>query len=218
MRKGVYLVLILLFPSLIYMLFSLGEHRVEKIRSFGHYSINHEGDTVYEAIPDVELILHDGTATSLSAWRGKPVVIDVVSFPCDEPCRKKGVTLVNYLNELNERDKWSVVSLALQPNLDPSELEALRQEHMPDMQNWVFASARDTAQLEALLHYVYVETNMVTESSELPAKEFVLIDQQGVLRAYFDSRIYKENRKLEDAVKLLLQEPFLTWKDNQGKK
>jgi peroxiredoxin len=215
MRKGIYLIIILLFPSIIYMLFSLGEHRVEKIRSYGAYEVNSEGDTIYQPVPDLELIDQNGERHQLSDWSGKPIVLDVFSNPCDEPCKKKGVTLVNYLNELPEREQWSVLSLSLQPGIEKTELSALHANHMPEMTNWHFVSATDTSDLNGFLSYVFIETGVEQAMSDLPSRFFVLIDQSGVIRSYFDSRIYKENRKLEDAVKLLLQEPYLTWKEKK---
>jgi len=217
MRKGFFLLLILLFPSIIYLLFSLGKHNVEKIRSFGTFSINVEGDTVYAPVPDMIFMDHNGAVVHFDDLRGKPVVLDLFNFPCDDPCRKKGVTLVNYLNELPEREKWVVLSLSMEPGVDAAELLAMEQAHLPEMTNWYFAAAEDGEELAQFLDYVYVQTGKVRSLEELPGKDFALIDQQGVIRAYFDSRIYKENRKLEDAVKLLLQEPFLTWKEQEKK-
>lgn len=215
MRKGIYLIIILLFPSIIYMLFSLGEHRVEKIASFGSYEVNAEGDTVYQPVPDLSLINHNGQRKQLSDWSGKPIVLDVFSNPCDEPCKKKGVTLVNYLNELPERDQWSVLSLSLDANVAQATLADLHANHLPEMTNWSFITATDSADLQAFLDYVFVATEKEPSVHDLPSKYFVLIDQSGVIRSFFDSRVYKENRKLEDAVKLLLQEPYLTWKEKK---
>lgn len=215
MRKGLFLVIILLFPSIIYMLFSLGEHRVEKIRSYGEYMLSDTGDTVYLPLPDLGLIDESGNEFFISDLRGKPIVLDVFASPCDQPCMKKGVTLVNYLNELPERDKWAVLSLSLSPEIGMLELKELRNQHLPEMENWMFVKAKDSAELNTFLSYLFVQSKQEQSLSELPSKYFALIDQQGVIRAFFDSRIYKENRKLEDAIKLLLQEPYLTWKEKK---
>lgn len=215
MRKGFYLILILLFPSIIYMLFSLGEHRVEKLRSFGAYTLNEEGDTVYQPVADLVFMNSLGDVIHFDDLRGKPVVLDVFGIPCSDTCMRKGVTLVNYLNEIPEREKWVVLSLAMETGVPSEELEAIRGKHLPEMTNWYFASAEDDGELRAFLDYAYVESGAAGSLDELPIREFVLIDQQGVIRAFFDSRIYKENRKMEDAIKLLLQEPYLTWKEEK---
>ena len=62
-------------------------------------------------------------------------------------------------------------------------------------------------------HTGIVQTERVTSTAELPGTEVALVDQQGILRGYFDTRIHKENKKLEDAIKVLLKEPHMSWKE-----
>ena len=73
----------------------------------------------------------------------------------------------------------------------------------------------DDAQLNAFLEYTFVNTEQLKNRGELPSKHFVLIDQQGIIREFFDSRVHKENKKLQDAIKLLLKEPHMTWKETK---
>lgn len=216
MRKGVFLILILLFPSIVYLLFSLGEHRVEKIGSFGKYTVGQDGDTNYVPIPPLELYTSTDSMFVISDLRGNPVLIDLFEIPCDEACMKKGVTLVNYLHELPERDQWRVLSIGLKAGIAPDELRRLEQLHLPEMKNWSFVTAMDQTALDAFIHYLFIETGRLSSASDLPSSEFVLIDQQGVIRGFFDSRTHADSRKMEDAIKLLLKEPYLTWKDKKN--
>jgi hypothetical protein len=39
------------------------------------------------------------------------------------------------------------------------------------------------------------------------------LDQSHVVREFFNSRIYKENKKMEDAIKMVLKEPHMSWKN-----
>ncbi|MEQ9186228.1 MAG: hypothetical protein RLP15_00725 [Cryomorphaceae bacterium] len=213
MRKGFILLLILLFPSIIYLLFSLGEHHVEKIGSFGDFKVNELGDTSYVPVPDIVFTNQNGDVMHMDDFRGKPVVIDVIDVPCDEACGKKGVTLVNYLNEVPEREKWVVLSIGRRSEVTVEELKQLQKAHLPEMDNWYFVTAEDEMELTAFLDYVFVQPGNVATLEDLPGKDFVLLDQQGIIRAYFDSRIHKENRKLEDAIKLIMKEPFMPWKE-----
>ncbi|MEX2597173.1 MAG: hypothetical protein WEC59_09625 [Salibacteraceae bacterium] len=215
MRKGVFLILILLFPSIVYMLFSLGEHRVERLSMLGDYSVDDAGDTSYSVIPDLHLIGSDGKEFSLRDFEGKPIVLDIFENPCLEPCRKKGVTLVNYFNDFGEEEKWVIISVANDVSIDLDELRTLHKEHMPEMKNWLFAKPASLSSFDSFVEYTYVKTGNIATVNDLPSDDYLLIDQQGVMRAFFDSRIYNENRKMGDAIKLLLKEPFLTWKDEK---
>jgi cytochrome oxidase Cu insertion factor (SCO1/SenC/PrrC family) len=197
------------------MIFSLGEHHVVKMRSYGSFKVVGEGDSIFKPVPNMIMKDQDGNTFSLEDLKGSTVLFDFFQLPCDEACMKKGVTLVNYLNDVSEQDKWKVLSICLNEETSLEELKDLQNKHMPEMGNWKFAKAMDKPQLNAFLEYTFVSTGQLKSRDELPSKHFVLIDQQGVIREFFDSRVHKENKKLQDAIKLLLKEPYMTWKETK---
>lgn len=213
MRKGIILLLILLFPSIVYLLFSLGEHNVERMGFYGEVSINASGDSVYKSVPELYLRASDSTRFSLNELKGKPLIIDFLPWPCDEPCMKKGVTLVNFLNEVGMNDQWSVLSIVMDDGITGSQLIELRNKHLPEMENWSFVAAVDSMQLSHWVDYAFLKIGRISNINQMPANEVVLLDQQGRIREYFDLRIHKQSSKMEDAIKLLLQEPHIEWKD-----
>lgn len=213
MKKGFYLVAILLFPSIIYMLFSFGEHHVEKMPSYGRFEVNDEGDTIYQRVPELNIQLADGSNTQLSEFADRALVLNLFEMPCDDACRKKGATLANYLNELGGTDKWAIINLCITENTDVSELNEIAKAHDIGMKNWYFVSAVEANQLNEFLTYIFMETKMAESLDMLPNDNFVLLDQSHVVREFFNSRIYKENKKMEDAIKMVLKEPHMSWKN-----
>jgi protein SCO1 len=197
------------------MIFSLGEHHVVKIGSYGSYQLTESGDSIFKPVPNMVMIDQDGNSFSIDDLKGEPILFDFFSMPCDEACMKKGVTLVNYLNDVSEQDKWNVVSVCLENTVTLEELKDLQKKHMPEMNKWRFVKVADDDQLDAFLEYTFVNTQQLKSRSELPSKHFVLVDQQGIIREFFDSRVHKENKKLQDAIKLLLKEPYMTWKETK---
>ncbi len=197
------------------MIFTLGEHHVVKMGSYGSYRIAENGDSIFKPVPNMVMMDQDGNSFSIDDLNGEPVLFDFFSMPCNEACMKKGVTLVNYLNDVSEQDKWNVVSVCLDNTVTLEELESLRKNHLPEMEKWRFAKVMDDDQLNAFLEYTFVNTQQLKSRSELPSKHFVLVDQQGIIREFFDSRVHKENKKLQDAIKLLLKEPHMTWKETK---
>lgn len=212
MRKGLFLIVILLFPSIIYLLFSLGQHNVKKLEFYGSYTISAEGDTIYNPVSLPDLVDASGETISAKTLEGKVIVVDVIDQPCDEGCRTKMATLANYLHKLDMRDRWMLVTISMS-NEHPEELSALAGDVANLGENWSIASAMDPAALQSFLDEVFVKTGRANSVEELPSKEFMILDQGGHIRSYFDSRIYKENRKLEDAIKVLIQEPHIEWKE-----
>lgn len=211
MKKGFYLILILLFPSIIYMLFSLGEHHVKRLDFYGPCEVEESGDTTYLPVEFPKLKAADGEMLVPEYWHGKAVIIDLFHLPCDDDCAKHFTTLANYLNDLEEKDKWVVVSICLDSVSDSSLFE-MQHKLFYEGDNWYIAQAADFDSKGRFLSEVFLENDRVKSLSELPSNEFVLFDQRGRIREFFDSRIYKENKKMEDAVKMVLQDPHMAWK------
>lgn len=206
MRKGLYLIIILLFPSLIYLIFSLGEHNVSLPRFYGEYEVSEAGDTTYLSVAFPTLVDAQGRVINGSSISGKVVVVDVFTQPCDETCRTKMATLANYLHKMEMRDKWMVVSIAMNET-DAAGLQVLSEQVYNVGDNWRVSKPENPHALTSFLEACFVKTERVASIEELPSREFFILDQKGRIRSYFDSRIYKENRKLEDAIKILLKEP-----------
>jgi cytochrome oxidase Cu insertion factor (SCO1/SenC/PrrC family) len=195
------------------MMFSLGEHHVKKMPYYGEYTVIESGDTVYQPVPDLHLMRSDGEQISLKEFQNRALVINRFSLPCDDDCRTRGATLANYLNELTETDKWAILNLCVDVDADLNELKAVAKAHDIGMKNWYFASALDAKEIEKFLKYVFVETKQANTTSELLDETFVLLDQNHVVREFFDSKIYQENKKLEDAIKMTLKESHMSWKN-----
>lgn len=212
MRKGIILILVLLFPSIIYLLFSLGKHHVERLGFYGDYTVE-EGDTVYVPAPLPTLVDQRGALWTPGQLEGKVLVIDLFRWPCEEQCKTKMATLTNYLNKVGHTDQWLLISICLSDSVGEDVLDELSTRHLYEGGNWHFARAAEPAELDRFLEYAFVHTGRVKNISALPSDEFLLLDQGGRIRSFFDSRIYKENKKLEDAIKLLLKEPFIDWKE-----
>lgn len=212
MKKGLFLLGILLFPSIIYLLFSLGEHHVQKLGAFGDYEVNTDGDTVYAPVPELHLNFSNGETKSLRDLKGRAIILNFFKFPCEEDCKKKGATLANYLIELAEPEKWCILNVNLNSDATTHELAESAKAHSIGMDNWFFASMVDSTEANVFLEYVFLKNEKANNISNIPNDYFVMIDQNQIVREFFDSRIYKENRKMEDAIKLVLKEPHMSWK------
>ncbi|MBT3647355.1 MAG: redoxin domain-containing protein [Flavobacteriales bacterium] len=215
MKKGIYLIIILLFPSIIYMLFSLGEHKVKRVGYFGEYSVQ-EGDTTYNPVPLLSLRSSDGEHLSTDDLRGRVVIINLINWPCDEECYKQGATLANYLNDLGNNEQWVLYTISIDTGTSLEELADHSSKYIVEMTNWSFLMPTNQEELNAWLDYLFVQTGRVSSITDLPSEEFVMLDQNGIIREYFNSGIYKENKKMQDALKMLLKEPHLSWKDENS--
>jgi hypothetical protein len=67
MKKKVILLSIILFPSLIYLLFEMTKANFKKMAYFGPKTVNEKGDTVYYSVPDVYFVSKDSSYADTSA-------------------------------------------------------------------------------------------------------------------------------------------------------
>lgn len=213
MKKGLFLIGILLVPSVIYLLFSLGEHNTSRLEFFGSIeSVSEEGDTVYASLPFPELRDQHGNEVDRSVLDGRVLVLDIFSNPCDESCSDKISTLNNYLNRIGLNDEWILLSIANGP-MSQVELKELSVKNLYKGGNWHFASFSDDLARETFVNALFIETSQVKNESEIPTSKVALLDQNQKIRAFFDTRLQRDNKTLQDAIKLLIQEPHISWKE-----
>lgn len=209
MKKGLFLVGILLVPSVIYMLFSLGEHHTSRLGFAGAYEVNVTGDTVFKPVSIPDMIDQDGNVISSSTLNGRVVLLNTFRWPCDEACATSLTTLNNYLHKTGFENDWLLLNVCLD-SISQTELLELSQKKLYNGDNWSYAKSDDLTQF---LTDCYVNTNKVGSIENLPTTEVLLLDQQQRIRTFFNLRFQKDNRTMEDAIKLLIQEPHISWKE-----
>ena len=213
MKKGLFLVGILLVPSVVYLLFSLGEHNTARLGYYGSIDkVTEAGDTIFNPLHFPRMTDQDGNELSTAELHGRVIVVDIISNPCTEACSDKISTLNNYLNRVGLNDQWVLLSIAMEP-MSQSELKELSTKNLFKGGNWYFASLQDESEMTAFANALFVETMQVDGLSGLPTTKVALLDQNQRIRAYFDLRLQQDNKTLQDAIKLLIQEPHISWKE-----
>ncbi|MEZ4720599.1 MAG: hypothetical protein R2813_01835 [Flavobacteriales bacterium] len=209
MKKGLFLVGILLVPSVIYMLFSLGEHHTSRLGFSGAYEIDEMGDTVFKPVIIPAMMDQNGNSISKSTLDGKVVLLNTFRWPCDEACATSLTTLNNYLHKTGFENDWLLLNVCLD-SISQAELHEFSEKKLYSGNNWLYASSDDLTQL---LTECYINTGKLSSVEELPSTEVVLLDQQQRIRTFFNLRFQKDNKTMEDAIKLLIQEPHISWKE-----
>ena len=212
MKKGIYLIGILLVPSVIYLLFSLGEHNMAKLGFYGDYQLSEEGDTVYQSVEMPTLLRYDGEEMLPSDWKGKAVLIHFYHWPCDETCKTRLATLNNYLHKVGMEEEWVLVSACLDETYDDA-LRELSSKNLYDHNNWHFVHGSDITQLQDELLAPLRNSKQADEQLLQMEDMVVLLDQDQRIRSYFDLRLQQDNKRMGDALKLIIQEPHISWKN-----
>ena len=60
---------------------------------------------------------------------------------------------------------------------------------------------------------LFVTTGQMGSVNDIPSTKVVVLDQNQRIREFFDLRLQQDNKTLQDAIKLLIQEPHISWKE-----
>jgi cytochrome oxidase Cu insertion factor (SCO1/SenC/PrrC family) len=131
--------------------------------------------------------------------------------PCPEECKTEFATINNYLNEIGKNDQWMLLNICLD-SVTMGELEALSSKKLYNGSNWFYCKSEEFE----------VATTMFSEAFDSPRNQIkqatstvVLLDQTQHVRARFNLKLQPEIKLLQDAIKLLIKEPHIAWKNKK---
>jgi len=144
---------------------------------------------VYGALPEFELVERGGENVSLASLRGKVWVADFIFTHCAGPCPLLSSKMSTLQKSVRELDGVRLVSFSVDPERDtPEVLAEYARRYQADAERWLFL----TGPKEPLYRLVGEgfrlavadggpQAGLITHSTR-----FVLVDQQGRIRGYYD--------------------------------
>lgn len=204
------LFLILLFPSLLYVILSTGEVNFISLPTYGPKQVvkTDDGvDTVYYQIPSFQLKDHQNKPLSLSDFEGD---VKVFTFLCTG-CGGYSERIVSEIAQLHlQFEKYtdlSFISIVLTESDSLNVNKLLGDNEKTD--DWYLLptvpSLAQTLAKKTLLIEDFVE-NKGTD-------QLVLVDKKNRIRGYFNGKEYLEVKELIDAIKVLKAEEFIPRKE-----
>lgn len=176
------------------------------------------------SVPDFTLTNQNAQAISLAALRGQVWVADVIFTRCPGPCATMARHFAELQAALPARQPIKLISLTSDPEFDtPTILKQYAERFGADSNRWWFLTG-DKAQIRRLavndFKFVVVERKPedrnVPEDLFLHSTWFVLVDrhgrvrgwtnQEGSLKAYYDSENPEERAQILSGIKRLLRE------------
>ncbi len=164
---------------------------------------------VYFELPAYELTNEQGQAFGANNLRGKPYVANFVFTSCPSVCPR----LTKRMAEVQERTKdlgqsLHLVTFSVDPETDtPEVLRTYSQKYGADPQRWVFL----TGKLEAIEPVVVKSFKMMRDKKEtspglfeiVHGERFVLVDEKGFIRGYYEATNEGLDNLIRDARKLV---------------
>jgi protein SCO1/2 len=218
-RKVAVLFLILLVPSVAYLILSTGKHKIKALPYFGPKSLNAQGDTIYQTIPPFLLTDQDGKPYGDINLKNKIYVANFFFTSCPTICP----TMQTLVKKLHDQDDFKtledlkILSFTVDPDNDtPQRLKEFEKEVHADGKRWKFL----TGNRDSIYNLAYKGFMANAMEDSLAPGGFLhtdlvfLIDRDKRIRGIYEGTNSLDMKRLIDETKVLVAEYNLALKKN----
>jgi len=221
-RKSLILILILLVPSLAYLVLTTGKHNIKKLQYFGPKSLAANGkDTIYHTIPAFSLKDQDGKPFGDKDLNNKIYVANFFFTSCPTICPKMQ-TLMKKIQDTDDFKKlndFKLVSFTVDPDNDtPQKLKEFSNLIKAEKNRWYFLTGnRDS--IYDLAYKGFMVNAMEDKKADggfLHSDIMLLIDKEKRVRGIYEGTSYKDVKRLIDEAKVLVAQYNSARKENMN--
>lgn len=218
-KKGAILFTVLLFPSLVYVILSSGDHSFISRPIFGPKSVNDNGDTIYYQVQGVPMETCESLPVTLEDFRGKILVLSFFN-PTDSLLSSRVNGQMMSIQD-RFRDNTDVMNLSI-GIFNTMEQRAQACKIIADYKSnsgkkWKWSLVTEAEALQFAKYQLLLPNDSIT--GKLDFSQVVLLDKKGRIRSYRDGKQYVEIKTLGDDIKVVKAEDFISKKhDNETRK
>ena len=137
-------------------------------------------------VPEFSLLKQDSTAFTRSNINGNITIADFIFTTCGGPCPLMTSKMTELQDTLSNASKVHFLSFSVDPEYDtPSILTAYAQGHHANLARWNFLTG-DKHVIYGLARYGFHLTADDEGSAIIHSTKFILIDDKGAIRGYYD--------------------------------
>jgi protein SCO1/2 len=221
-KKSLILILILLVPSLAYLVLTTGKHNIKKLQYFGPKAIAANGkDTIYHTVPSFSLTDQDGKPFGDKDLNNKIYVANFFFTSCPTICPKMQ-TLMKKIQDTDDFKKlndFKLVSFTVDPDNDtPEKLKEFSNLIKAEKNRWFFLTGnRDS--IYDLAYKGFMVNAMEDKKAEggfLHSDIMLLIDKEKRIRGIYEGTSLKDVKRLIDEAKVLVAQYNSARKENMN--
>ena len=160
-------------------------------------------------VPAFALIDQNDKPVTLESLKGRPFIANFIFTHCAGPCPVMSAKMASLQKSVPADVK--LVSFSVDPAQDrPAVLKEYAQRFNADEQRWHFltvANSTDTKEIYDLAERMLLAAQPANEAERTPvihSEKFILVDGEGVIRAYYNSGSDKQMEQLKTDAKDLL--------------
>jgi protein SCO1/2 len=165
----------------------------------------------YGAVPDFSLTERSGENITLAQLRGKIWVADFIYTSCTDTCPLQSGMLAKLQEEFAAKANFQLVSVTVDPERDtPEVLARYATRHSADAKRWFFLTGQRDRIYRLIQDGFHLSVAALPNGAEstgmIPhSPRFVLVDQEGRIRGYYDSRELEAFVRLKNDLETLLK-------------
>lgn len=211
------LFLVLLFPSLIYVILSSGDHSFTSRPIYGPKSLSESGDTTFYSIPDFELSLCDGRSFSSILQTDKIFLISFFNPKDSLSSARINGQLMTMQDRFRDNTDVTIFSIATDSTKEALRMLCSFENAFPVKEGkWIFGTLNDKSCFDFAANSLFVDDSTKSYLG-FNSNKVVLVDKNGRIRAYRDGTKYVGIKALADDVKVIKAEEFIPKKKKGGK-
>ncbi|MDE0771418.1 MAG: hypothetical protein OSB25_04335 [Salibacteraceae bacterium] len=201
--RSLMLLIILLFPSLLYVVLSTGSHNFIKRPVYGPKVLSADGDSIYYKLSGLSFDDCNSQQIELSSFQNSIILYHFIENKDSVLEKRKASQLIALHDRFKEKKDIKIVSIVLG---EASQVCHFQREYELASDQWQvvgFNSDKEMLREKFIL-------NIPEELKENQwTNLFVLVDNKGRVRTYRDAVQYVEEKALIDDIKILKAEEFI---------
>ncbi len=204
-KQGLILFMILVFPSLFYVILSGSNHDIVGLPYYAPTGVNDDGDTIFHRVE----VINNSEVLGSSPTLGKQFKENTVKIVSLIDFTPESFRVMEQMQNLHDRfnDKPDVLLISVfsrQPS--DSALAELKRTYSVSSDTWLAVLSNDDA-------VAGLKINEQSKVEQNPLYVITLLDQENHIRGYFDGIQYVDTKEVREAVKALRFKNYRPVKD-----
>lgn len=197
---------ILLFPSLLYVIFATGKHHIDKMEVFGPVV-----DSAIYTIPEAKFLNHFGDSISTDYFEDNVVVYNFFCVQCSDSSARNMLLVKAVTERFFDKKDIKYVSINLTPsNWSPEIITEYVKPFNIEKEQWFFVTG-DSSYLSEFAHKGLL-VNSKYDGIQKPfapgMATIVIVDKEQHIRGFFDGNQYVDQSSIIDVIKRIRLEEY----------
>jgi protein SCO1/2 len=207
LSKVIIVLVILLFPSLLYVIFATGKHHIDQMEYYGPVTT----DSVLYKVPNAEFINHLGDSLSIDELEGNIIVYNFFCLQCSDSSARNALLVKAITERFFDKKDIKYISINLTPSVwGMKEVEEYSNPFNIEEDQWFFVTA-DSNYLADFVHnglLVNSEYDEIKKPYAPGMATIVIVDKGNHIRGFLDGNQYVDQSTIIDVIKRIRLEEY----------